>query len=287
MNTKQNLTHYVRLFFTVLWHKKTLGYTVLVLCCCIVLFTFTATAYTRQSLAISSSNTRITALKKQLLYTKHEAAAIGSQSRTINNKIHVLKQSAQKNNLPAVTAIPLPTLGQTISLARGKVSFQIPSGWVVATASRLASLCDIGIQPSAAQCLDSTVIIPSALNSNSSTSSYTGITISVYTIHGYSTAQDWFTNCFSGTPMSVDSTSNTSMNGYSTYYINTGKEKLANTSQQNNEYYVLVEGSVAVVVTSNVDNNIGPNPSTIQLNNNSEYEPTVKLVTQSIRIQGL
>lgn len=230
---------------------------------------------------------------------QHNKVNFLSSSQTqLNSKIVSVKQqinSVTNQNNGIVSRTQNTTSGNA-SLANGAVTYTIPSGWVEATASNFATRCYNGYYGSTVTCLDTTVIVPASLNTNGSTSSsyggtggptYGGINISVYKHTDNTTSQDWYgTDLLGGiTPDSKDVTSTTSINGYSTYYLNQGAESLVYGGQLNNEYYVLTNKSYVVVITSNVNNNIGPNGTT-KNNDNSQYSSTVKSLAQSIKLQG-
>jgi len=224
--------------------------------------------YAWQKNKLSSTDSRQSHLNSELVSAKQELASVTNQ-----------------NN--GVVSTSISTSSNTVTLANKQVSFTVPASWVEATASKYATPCDNGYYASKVTCLDTTVVVPRLLNTNNTSSSYGGINISVYKHTDSTSAQDWYWQDLLGglTPQSSDVTSTTSINGYSTYYLNQGAENLTYGSQSNDEYYVLANSSYVVVITSNVNNNNGPNGTT-KTNNNSQYEPTVKSLAQSIKIQG-
>lgn len=237
----------------------------------ITLFIFTGAdvgIYSWQKHKLSSLTTTKSQLNAEIVTDKQQIASITNQ----NNGV------VSKSNTKS---------GSKVSLANNQVSFTLPSGWIEATASNYATPCYNGYYASKVTCIDTTVVVPSSLNTNNSSSSYGGINISVYKHTDSTSAQDWYWQDLLGglTPNPADVTSTTAINGYSTYYLNQGAESLVYGSQSNNEIYVLANNSYVVVVTSNVKNNNGPNGTT-KANDNSQYEPIVKSLTQSIKIQG-
>lgn len=176
----------------------------------------------------------------------------------------------------------------TVSLVNGRVTFTMPTGWVLATASRFHQQCYKGAFDSKVMCLDTETIVPQALNVNNVTSTYGGINISVYRHDDTTSAADWFTNDFSSAgpyEQTGNQTENLTINGYNTFYVNTAKAKLEYGDQFNDEYYFLVNKSYVVRVDSNLNNNAGSNGTTI-FNDNSQYSPVVKTFVNTIKMQG-
>jgi len=223
------------------------------------------------------------------VWQHNKVNSLSTNQNQLNSKILSVKQQIDSvtNQNNGVVSTAKHTSGGSVSLANGAVTFTLPSSWVEATASNYAAECYNGSFNSTVSCLDTTVVVPSSLNTNNSTSTYGGINISVYKHTDSTTSQDWYNNDLLGgaTPKASDVTSTTPINGYSTYYLNTANESLVYGDQFNNEYYVLSNKSYVVVITSDVNNNAGPNGTTVE-NNNSQYSPTVKSLAESIKIQG-
>ncbi len=223
------------------------------------------------------------------IWQKNKLTSMNSHQSQLNSELVNARQELEsitnQNNGSVISS--KPTTSRTVTLANKQVSFTVPAGWIEATASKYAAPCYNGYSASAVTCLDTTVVVPSSLNTNNTSSSYGGINISVYKHTDSTSAQDWYWQDLLGglTPQSSDVTSTTSINGYSTYYLNQGAESLTYGSQSNNEYYVLANSSCVIVITSNVNNKNGPNGTT-KTNDNSQYEPAVKSLAQSIKIQG-
>ena len=223
------------------------------------------------------------------VWQKHKLSSVDTTQSQLNTEIVNTKQQIASitNQNNGVVSTTQPSSGSSVSLASNQVSFTLPLNWVEATASNYTTSCYNGYYASKVTCVDTTVVVPSSLNTNNSASSYGGINISVYKHTDNTSAQDWYWQDLLGglTPDPADITSTTAINGYSTYYLNQGAESLVYGSQSNNEYFVLSNSSYVVVITSNVKNNNGPNGTT-KTNDNSQYEPTVKSLAQSVKIQG-
>lgn len=216
---------------------------------------------------------RIANLNTSISAAHSNIASLSSQLTTVTNR----------NN--AIVALPS---GQpsVVSLIHGQVTFTMPTGWVAATASRYYQQCNNGSYDSKAECLDSAAIVPSNLNSSDATSTYSGITISVYKNDGASSAQDLFAQ--EGGTSAFDSHMQIqflSINGISAWYGNGSKIPLEYGDQFNNEGYVLVNKSYVVKISSNINNNAGPN-GTMVFNDNSQYSPTVKSFINTVKMQG-
>lgn len=209
--------------------------------------------------------------------------SLDSQSNNIMASISSVKQElAATNNLNnGVVAETTSTSGSTVSLLNGKVTFVMPSGWVSATASKYAQQCYIG---GLAQwyCLDTTTIVPTNLNNNSSTSTYGGINISVYE-NNSKPPLETFTDPASSCGSNCSPYSTMTIDGYKAYYANSGSSKLEYGDQFNNESYTIANKSYVVVVNSNVNNNAGPNGTT-KFNDNSQFSPIVKSFAESLKM---
>lgn len=214
-----------------------------------------------------------------------KVANLNSQSRSLQTSINTAKQLlTTTNNLNnGVVAATTATPSNTVSLLNGKVTFTMPSGWVPATASKYAQQCYIG-GLSGWFCLDTTTIVPSSLNNNSTTSTYSGINISVYENNGKSPLET-FTDPTNSCGSSCSPFTTMTIDGYRAYYANAGSTKLEYGDQFNNESYTIANKSYVVVVSSNVNNNAGPNGTT-KFNDNSQYSPVVKSFAESLKMQG-
>ena len=210
------------------------------------------------------------------------ASISNSRTAIVNLSQQLTAANDQNNGIVAATAKP----SNSVSLVNGQVTFTMPSGWITATASRFYQQCNNGSYDSKAVCLDSTTIVPSALNTSSSSSTYGGITVSVYKNTGTASAQDLFAS--EGGMGAYDSHVQIqflTINGYSAWYGNNSKVPLEYGDQFNNEGYTLINKSYVVTLSSNVNNNAGPN-GTMKFNDNSQYSPTVKSFVNSIKMQG-
>ncbi|HEU4966450.1 MAG TPA: hypothetical protein VFT53_03130 [Candidatus Saccharimonadales bacterium] len=209
-----------------------------------------------------------------------------SISATHNNISNLNVRLAKiTNQNDGIVSVPSEQPG-IVSLLHGQVTFTMPTGWVIATASHYYQQCNNGSYDSKAMCLDSTTIVPKSFNIDNPPSTYSGITISVYKNDGASSAQDLFAQeggmAVFDPHMQIQFLT---INNISAWYGNGSKVPLEYGDQFNNEGYVLVNKSYVVRISSNVNNNAGPN-GTMAFNDNSQYSPAVKSFVNTIKMQG-
>jgi hypothetical protein len=243
-------------------HKFIFGYFIL-----IIFAGAMGSVYSWQHKEVNSLNVQIH--QKQV-----SIASIKKQITVINNH----------NN--GVTATSPRASNNTVALVNSQVTFTLPSGWVIATASKYAAQCYIG--GLAAQfCLDTTTIVPKALNVNSDTSSYSGINVSVFKHSDSTNAEDWYNNDFDapyGNASSGNQETSLTINGYNACYVSASSEPLIYGDEFDNEAYVIVNNPYVVLITSNVYNNAGINGTTVS-NNNSQYSSVVKSFSGTVKMQ--
>ncbi len=178
---------------------------------------------------------------------------ISQTKQTINSSKSQLTIIDNQNEGTVTSVISTPS--NMVSLLNEQVTFTTPSGWVTATASHYNEPCYIG--GLAAQfCLATTIVIPKSLNNNNTTSTDSGITISVFKHSDNTNAAAWFTNDFNneGYDVTANQIPSSTISGYNASIINPSDAAPAyfNTSPYT-EYYVFTNKSYIVMLTFSSD----------------------------------